>query len=190
MAEISTQVRLCGFGGQGIILAGTILGYAGINDGKWVAGSSSYGAAARGGSCRSDVIISDKLISFPHVIMADILIAISQKAYDVYLKNIRPEGGIVIYDEQMVATKEISGLKQIAVAATNTAIRELNSRQVANIVILSAAVAITGMVSRDALTAAIEKNIPERFRALNLKAVELGFKLGGEVVVKKTKIKG
>lgn len=190
MAEISTQVRLCGFGGQGIILAGTILGYASINDGKWVAGSSSYGSAARGGSCRSDVIISDKLISFPHVIMADILIAISQKAYDVYLKDIRPEGGIVIYDEQMVATKEISGLKQIAVAATNTAIRELNSRQVANIVILSAAVAITGIVSRDALTAAIEKNIPERFRALNLKAVELGFKLGGEAVVKKTQIKG
>jgi len=190
MAEISKQVRLCGFGGQGVILAGTILGYAGINDGKWVAGSNSYGTAARGGSCRADVIISDKPISFPHVIMADILIAMSQKAYDVYIKDVRPEGGIVIYDEQMVSTKEISGLKQIGIPVTNIAIKELSSKQVANIVILGAAVGITKIVNRDALTSAIEKNIPEKFKVLNLEAVELGFKLGSEAIVKETNIKG
>ena len=188
MAEISTQVRLCGFGGQGVILAGTILGYACINDKKWVAGSSSSGAAARGGSCRSDVIISDKPIRFPHVIAADILIALSQKAYDIYLKNIRPQGGIVIYDEQMVAAEEMSGVKQIGVAATSAAMKELNSKQVANIVILSAAVAITGIVSRDALTAAIAENIPQGFRDLNLKAVELGFELGS--TAKRMEVKG
>ncbi|MFC1913195.1 2-oxoacid:acceptor oxidoreductase family protein [Chloroflexota bacterium] len=181
MAEISTQVRLCGFGGQGVILAGTILGYAGINDEKWVASSSSYGSAARGGSCRSDVIISDKPIRFPHVIAADILIALSQKAYDIYLKNIRPQGGIVIYDEQMVAVAETSGVKQIGVAATSAAMKEFNSKQVANIIILSAAVAITGIVGRDALMAAIEENVPQKFRDLNLKAVGLGLNLGSAV---------
>jgi len=190
MAEISTQVRLCGFGGQGVILAGTILGYAGINDGKWVASSSSYGTAARGGSCRSDVIISDKPIGFPHVIRADILVAMSQKAYDVYIKDIKPEGGIVIYDEQTVSTKEISGLKRVAVSATDTAIRELDSKQVANIVILAAAVGITKMVSRNALISAIKGNIPERFKDLNLKAVELGFKLGNEAILEGTDRKG
>lgn len=178
MAEISTQVRLCGFGGQGVILAGTILGYAGINDEKWVAGSNSYGAAARGGTCRADVIISDKPISFPHVVEADVLIAMSQKAYDVYIKNVETGAGIVIYDEQMVSPKEISGLKQIGIPATNAAIRELNSKQVVNIVILSSAVEITKIVNRDALISAIEENVPERFKALNLEAVELGFKLG------------
>lgn len=178
MAEISTQVRLCGFGGQGVILAGTILGYAGINDRKWVAGSNSYGAAARGGTCRADVIISDKPISFPHVIETDVLIAISQKAYDVYIENVETGAGIVIYDEQMISPKEINGLKQIGIPATNAAMRELNSKQVVNIVILSAAVEITKIVNRDALISAIKENVPERFKALNLKAVELGFKLG------------
>jgi len=184
MAEISRQVRLCGFGGQGVILAGTILGYAGINDGKWVAGSNSYGAAARGGSCQADVIISDKPISFPHVVVADILIALSQKAYDVYIKDVKSEGGIVIYDEQMVSAKELSGVKQIGIPVTNIAIKELSGKQVANIVILGAAVGITRVVNRDALTSAIEKNIPEKFKVLNLKAVELGFKLGSEAILK------
>lgn len=178
MAEISTEVRLCGFGGQGVILAGTILGYAGINDGKWVAGSNSYGAAARGGSCQADVIISDKPISFPHIITADVLIAMSQKAYDIYVENVERGTGIVIYDEQMVSPKEINNLKQIGIPVTNTAIRELNNKMVANIIILGAAVGITKIVTKDALIAAIEKNIQQRFKALNLKAVEFGFKLG------------
>ena len=184
MAETNAQVRLCGFGGQGVILAGTILGYAGIDDGKWVAGSNSYGAAARGGSCHSDVVISDKPISFPHVIMADVLVAMSQKAYDTYVKNVNSEGGIVIYDEHLVSAREIGNLKQIGISATGGAIKELKSKQVANIVILGAAVEVSGVVNKNALTAAMEKNIPEKFKALNLKAVELGFKLGRDAMAK------
>lgn len=177
MAEINTQIRLCGFGGQGVILAGMILGNASINDKKWVASSSSYGSAARGGSCRSDVIISSKEIRFPYLIAADILIAMSQKAYDIYVDNTKIQGGIVVYDKQMVNAKEVSGLKQIGVAATNAAMTELKSKQVANIVTLSAAVAITDIVSRKALVIAIEENIPAKLRDVNLKAVELGFNL-------------
>jgi len=177
MGEIK-QVRLCGFGGQGIILAGTILGYAGINDGKWVASSNSSGAAARGGACRADVMISDKPISFPHVIEADILIAMYESAYNRYIGDVERENGIVIYEQQMVSTKEISGLKQIGIPAVNTAIKELNNNQVANVVMLGAVTEITKIVSRDALISAIEKNVRARFKALNLKAVELGFKLG------------
>jgi 2-oxoglutarate ferredoxin oxidoreductase subunit gamma len=69
------QIRLCGYGGQGVVLAGTILGHAAINDDKWVSGSNSYGAQARGGSARSEVVISKKPIMFPHVIQSDILFA-------------------------------------------------------------------------------------------------------------------
>jgi len=172
------QVRLCGFGGQGVILAGTILGYAGVSDGKWVAGSNSYGAEARGGACRADVMISDKPISFPHVVKADILIAMYQRAYDRYIESVNSENGMVIYDQQMVDARETGGLKQIGVPATGTAIKDLNNKQVSNIVMLGAAVAITGIVSREALIAAIEKNVKDRFKKLNLKAVELGFALG------------
>ena len=178
MIEDIKQVRLCGFGGQGVVLAGTILGYTGVSDGKWVAGSNSYGAEARGGACRADVIISDKPISFPHVVKADILIAMYQLAYDRYIESVNSENGMVIYDPQMVDAREIPGLKQVGIQATSTAIKELDNKQVSNIVMLGAAVEITGIVSREALIAAIEKNVKDRFKELNLKAVELGFALG------------
>jgi len=175
MGEIK-QIRLCGFGGQGIILAGTILGHAGINDGKWVAGSNSYGAAARGGSCRAEVVISDRPIAFPLVIKADILVAMSQKAYDEYIEDVG-ENGLVIYDEP-VSINEIGHLEQVGIPATSVATRELNNKQVANVVILGAAVEMTRIVSREALIAAIESNVQAGFQTLDLKALELGFKLG------------
>ena len=177
MTEIK-QIRLCGFGGQGIILAGTILGHAGINDGKWVAGSNSYGAAARGGTCRAEVVLSDKPITFPFVIKADILIAMSQDAYDKYIEDVKGDSGIVIYDEQMISPRDINGLKQIGISATDAAIKKVNNKQVANVVILGAAVEITKVVTRDALVAAIEGNVKQKFRESNLKAVNTGFKLG------------
>lgn len=175
------QIRLCGFGGQGVILAGTILGYAAINDGKWVSGSNSYGAQARGGAARSEVVISKDPIKFPHVIQSDILIALSQKAYDTYSRDVCEHGAIVIYDDLMVKPHNIEGAQQIGVPATNTAIRELESKQVANIVMLGASVAITRIVSRQALVASITETVEERFRELNLKALELGYRLGGDM---------
>ena len=114
--------------------------------------------------------------------MADVLVAMSQSSYDIYIKGVSLKDGIVIYDEQLVSTKKINNLKQIGVPATGTAIKELNNRQVANIVMLGAVVGITKTVTWDALTSAIEENIPERFKALNLKAVKLGFKLGSEAI--------
>ncbi|MCL0058224.1 2-oxoacid:acceptor oxidoreductase family protein [Dehalococcoidia bacterium] len=177
MGEIK-QIRLCGLGGQGIVLGGTILGHAGINDGKWVAGSSSYGAEARGSACRSEVIISDEPIIFPHVTRPDILIAMSQEAYDKYIKDMGRDEETVIYDEQMVCTKEISGLRQLGFPAGNVATKELENKLVANVVILGIVAEVTRIVSQDALLSAIEKNVPERFKALNLRAAELGLALG------------
>jgi len=78
------QVRICGFGGQGVVLAGVILGEAAVLDGKWAAGASSYGAQARGGYARSDLVISDRPIVYPRVMEADLLVAMAQSAYDRY----------------------------------------------------------------------------------------------------------
>ncbi len=172
------QVVLCGFGGQGIVLAGTMLGQAAFNDGKWVSGTNSYGAAARGGTCRAEIVISDRLISFPQVIEADILIATYQTAYDKYIGEVKREEGIVIYDERFVSPKEIKDLKHVSVPATKAAIEELNSQLVANVVILGAVVEITKVVTKEALKSAVAEIVPERLRELNLKAVNLGFKLG------------
>jgi len=172
------QVVLCGFGGQGIVLAGTMLGQAAFNDGKWVSGTNSYGAAARGGACRAEVVISDKPITFPYVIEADILIAMSQTAYNKYIAQVKREGGVVIYDNGFVPPEEISGLKYIPIPSIRTAIEELNRGIVANVIILSAAVEMTGVVTKEALRSAVEEIVPERLRELDLKAVDIGFKLG------------
>lgn len=176
MAKIK-QIVLCGVGGQGIILAGTLLGHAAFHDGKWVSGANAYGAAARGELCRAGVVISDRPISFPHVIEADILVAMYQAAYDKYIGQVKRETGVVIYDGNLVSSEEIDGLKYVNIPATKTAIEELDSGAVANIIILSAAVAITGVVTKDALKSAIEKIVPERFKELDLKALDVGIRL-------------
>lgn len=178
MSQIK-QALICGYGGQGIVLAGTILGQAAFNDGKWVGGTNSYGAASRGGACRSEVVISDQPISFPYVIEVDVLIAMYQTAYDKYIGEVRRERGIVVYDDRFVAPGKIDGLKQVAVPATRTALEELKSELVANVVMLGAAVEITGLVTKDALRSAVAETVAERLRELDLKAMEAGFRLGG-----------
>jgi 2-oxoglutarate ferredoxin oxidoreductase subunit gamma len=174
------QVRLSGFGGQGVILAGTILGHAGIKDGKWVAGSSSYGAQARGGYARSDVVIGDGPIVFPHVIEADILIALSQTAYDKYLNDLARDA-LVLFDEQLVSPKPLEGIRQIGIPSTSAALKELDQKQAANIVMLGALASVTRIVSKDGLIASISENVSSRFRESNLKALDLGYGLGYRV---------
>lgn len=171
------QIRLCGFGGQGIVVAGVILGQAGISDGRWVAGSSSYGAQARGGYASSDVVISDEPITFPHVLKADILIAMSQEAYDRYIQDIASHA-VILFEEPTVSPRIISGVTQKSIPATLRAIEELNQKQVATIVMLGAAVTATGIVSRQSMLSALQSAVSKKFLEVNIKSVELGFSLG------------
>jgi 2-oxoglutarate ferredoxin oxidoreductase subunit gamma len=173
------QIRLCGFGGQGVVLAGVILGHAAIRDGRWVAGSSSYGAQARGGYARSDVVISEGPIAFPHVLKSDILIAMSQPAYDRYIEDTEP-GAVVLFEQQMVTPRMLHGITQRGIPATLRAMEELDQKQVANIVMLGAAVASTGIVSREALLWAIKGTVSEKFLEPNLRSAKLGFSMGEE----------
>lgn len=172
------QALICGYGGQGIVLAGTVLGQAAFKDGKWVGGTNSYGAASRGGACRAEVVIADQPISYPYVIEADVLIAMYQAAYSRYIGQVRGEGGIVIYDDHFVSPDKVDGMKQVPIPATRTAIEELKSEIVANMVMLGAAVEITGLVTKDSLCSAVAETVAERLRELDLKAVEAGFRLG------------
>lgn len=175
-----SQVRICGFGGQGVVLAAAILGHAAIRDGKWAAGSSSYGAQARGGSARADVVIGDERIAYPHVIEADILIAMSQSAYDTYTRELA-EGGLVIFDEQLVNPEAAGGYRQVGVPATEAALRDLGGKQAANIVMLGASAAVTSVATKKALISSIVENVTERFRDLNLRALDLGYRLAGNI---------
>jgi 2-oxoglutarate ferredoxin oxidoreductase subunit gamma len=180
MSEI-TQVRLSGFGGQGVVLAGVLLGEAGVLDGRYVAGSNSYGAQARGSGCKSEIVFSSGPIDFPHLITSDILVAMSQGAYDMYHGDVRKATGLILYDEGQVTPKEGLQIKQMGIPATDLALKELKNKQVANIVLLGALIAATRIVSRGAMEKALQTHVSERFRSLNLKALHTGLELGRKV---------
>ncbi len=176
MAEM-TQVRLSGLGGQGIILAGLLLGQAGVTEGKYIAGSGSYGAQARGSGCKSEIVFSSSPIDFPHLVTADILIVMSEGAYRTYYKDVR-EQGLIFYDERLVTPEGGLSVGQRGIAATEVSIKKFKNKQVANIILLGAVVEATKIVSPKAIREAITFHIGERFRALNLKALRTGMELG------------
>jgi 2-oxoglutarate ferredoxin oxidoreductase subunit gamma len=181
MTEV-LQVRLSGFGGQGIILAGLLLGQAGVIEGKYIAGSDSYGAQARGSGCQSEIVFSDGPIDFPHVITADLLVAMSQGAYHTYCKDVK-EQGIIFYDQGLVTPEQGLNVKQRGVAATEISIKKLKNKQVANILLLGVVAETTKIVSPTSIQKAITFHIGERFRALNLKALRIGIELGKKINV-------
>lgn len=175
------QVRLSGFGGQGVVLAGLLLGQAGVFDGKYVSGSNSYGAQARGSGCKSEIVFSDGPIDFPHLTTADILIAMSQGAYDIYCGNVREPSGLILYDQGFVIPKGDLKVKHLAIPATEISIKRLKNKQAANIVFLGALIEATRIVSPNAMRKAISIHVSQRFRPLNLKALRVGMELGRKI---------
>jgi len=172
------QVRLSGFGGQGVVLAGLLLGQAGVFDGKYISGSNSYGAQARGSGCKSDIVLSDAPVDFPHLTTADILIAMSQGTYNTYCKDVKEESGLILYDQGFVTPKDDLRVKQLGIPATEVSIKRLKNKQAANIVFLGALIEATRIVSSKAIRKAISMHVGERFRSLNLKALRAGMELG------------
>ncbi len=177
MAKI-TQVRLSGFGGQGIVLAGRLLGHAGVIEGKYVCGSDAYGAQARGSGCKSEVIFSKDPIDFPHLIGADILVAMSQQAYQADCDDVIKPSGLVFYDQGQVTPRQDLNVSQFGIPATAYAVKKLKNRQVANIILVGSLVEKTGIVSPGTLRKAIRSLIPPRFSALNIEAFRVGMDLG------------
>ena len=175
------QVRLSGYGGQGIVLAGVLLGEAAAIDGKYVAGSNSYGAQARGSGCKSEIVLSDGPIDFPHLIVADILVAMSQGAYDQSCGDVREDSGLILYDRGQVAPREGMKTEQVGISATEHSVKQLKNKQVANIVLLGGLIEKTGIVSLGAMEKAVRTHVSERFRNLNLDALKLGLKLGRKI---------
>ena len=185
---MQNEIRLSGTGGQGLILAGILLSEAaGIHDGRHVVQTQSYGPEARGGASKSDVIISDQEILHTQVIYPDYLVCLSQQAYDRYSITTRP-GATVIYDSLFVKPEELAGVKQIPVAATETAVA-LGTRIVANVVALGALYSVSvlcresesrasgALVSWDALEKALLARAPKGSEEINRKALEAGKQL-------------
>lgn len=170
------EIALSGFGGQGVILAGVLLGHAAVKDGWFAAGSTSYGAQARGSACRADLVICRTPIDYPHVEAPDLLVAMSQGAYDAYHKELKHDGRL-IYDTGLI--KAMAGHAfETGFDVTVEAITKVGSKQTTNLVWLGILAGFTGWFTKKALEEAVMENVSERFLDSNLKALAIGLDLG------------
>ncbi len=178
-----TEMRIAGFGGQGIILAGIVIGKAAaLYDNIYAVQTQSYGPEARGGASRTELVISDEEIDYPKVQNPDILVAMSHEAMMAYLHDLK-DNGILIVDPDMINEEEIlpfikeHNIKYYHAPATKTANEKIGLPIVANIVMLGSITEITKIISADAVIKSIKDSVPKGTEDKNLLAFEAGRKI-------------
>jgi len=173
-----TEIRFAGFGGQGIIKSGIITAAAAcIYSEKNAVQTQSYGPESRGGACKSEVVISEEEIDFPKVVEPDILVVMSQHAYNEYAEDLKSGGTIIVDPDMIPHEKDLRNAKVFRVPATKFA-EELGRKIVANIVMLGAFTAVTNILDKNAVKESIKANTPKGTEELNLKAFEKGYDYG------------
>jgi 2-oxoglutarate ferredoxin oxidoreductase subunit gamma len=169
------RIRLTGFGGQGIIMAGYTLGQAiSIYDNRHAVFTQSYGPEARGSACSSQVVISDRPVLYPFVKKQDILLAMSQEGYDKFCDQMQ-EGGILIYDQDLVKfDKPFPRITYLPIPATQSAEKVFDRRIVANVIMLGFLIRSTKIATPEAMEKSVLKAAPKGTEELNKKALEFG----------------
>jgi 2-oxoglutarate ferredoxin oxidoreductase subunit gamma len=170
------EVRIAGYGGQGVVLSGVLLGRACVlHAGKHAIQTQTYGAAARGGAARSDVIISDSPIIYPQVTKPTAMVAFNNVALDKYIGTLA-EGALLIIDEGLVTPPDNDGGKFIvhSIAATKHAAEACGRKLVANMVMLGFLNGLAGIVDQDALEHTIRAGVPAGTEDMNIEAFRIG----------------
>ena len=177
-----SRVRMVfsGSGGQGVITAAIIIAEAAvIHEGMNATQSQSYGAAARGGATRSDIIISEGEINFPEVTQPNILVCLTQEAYTTYSPIIRP-GGTLLTDSRFVQTTRKVDAKQIELPMYETVMEKIGKPVVFNICVLGALIGLTEILKAQSVMAAVAGRVPKDFLEMNNRAFDLGLVLGAQ----------
>lgn len=176
------EVRFAGFGGQGIIKSGIITAASAcIHGEKNAVQTQSYGPESRGGACKSEVVISEEEIDFPKVIEPDVLVVMSQHAYNDYTNDLKIGGTMILDPDMIPKEKDLGNIIVYHVPATRIA-EELGSKIVANIVMLGAFTAITGIVNKESIKESVKENIPKGTEELNFTAFEKGYEYGKKLL--------
>lgn len=170
------NVRFSGFGGQGVILTGVIYGHAAILEGKNAVQTQSYGSASQGGACKCDVIISDEQIYELEFKKTDLLITLSQQAYEKYAPQLK-ENGILVIEKDLVRIKH-HHQNIFSISATDIAFKKFGRKIMANMIVLGFVTAISGDISREVVEKAIAENVPRDTQDRNIKAFKEGYQLG------------
>jgi 2-oxoglutarate ferredoxin oxidoreductase subunit gamma len=173
-----TEIRIAGFGGQGVILSAIILGKAAsIFQGAFATMTQNFGPEARGGACSAQLMLSDSPVLYPYVTRPDIMVILSQEAYVRFGSEVK-DGGILIVEQDLVRVSDLKKNIQVySVPATRIA-EELGKRMVLNSVMVGFFTAVTHLLEPEAVRKAVADSVPKNFRDLNLKAFERGFEYG------------
>ena len=176
------EIRFGGFGGQGIILAGNILGRAAtVHSGRNAVMSQSYGPESRGGACQTELVISDGEIAYPRVSNPDVVVAMSQETYRKYGVE-RPQSALLIVDEDLVTLDdEAERGRQVRKAPATRLAESLGKRIAANIVMLGFFTGATGLLDAGAMREAVAASVPQGSQELNVRAFDLGLQHAEEV---------
>lgn len=184
MQRMLTEIRIAGYGGQGVILAAAVIGKAAaIFEGGYATMTQAFGPEARGGSSSAQVILSAEPIHYPYVTQPDVLVVMSQEAYTRFSPQLKP-GGILITEQELVSIDKLpTGIRAFGVPATRLA-EELGRKMVLNIVMVGFFGAVTNLLDRESLRKAVGDSVPPAFRDLNLRAFDKGFEYGSQLLLK------
>jgi 2-oxoglutarate ferredoxin oxidoreductase subunit gamma len=177
-----TEIRIAGFGGQGVILSAIVLGKAAsIFQGAYATMTQNFGPEARGGACSAQLIVSDTPVLYPYVARPDIMVVMSQEAYVRFAPELK-EGGILIVEQDLVRVGDLNkGVLVYSVPATRIA-EELGKRMVLNSVMVGFFTAVTHLLEADAVRKAVADSVPPSFVELNVKAFDRGLEYGAKVL--------
>ncbi len=173
------SIRICGMGGQGVIMSGLVLGRAvSIYEDRWSTMIQSFGPEARGSTCSAQVLVADVPIAFPYVRRADIFMAFSQAGYDRYIDELG-EGGVLIYESDLIVPdrRVPDQVRRIGVPASRMVRDAFGTAVMFNMVMIGQLVAATGLVSAPAVQQSIVTSVPEGTTEMNCAAFDLGFQL-------------
>ncbi len=179
-----TEIRIAGFGGQGVILSAIVIGKAAsIYQGAYATMTQSFGPEARGGSSSAQVILSEEPILYPYVTQPDILVVMSQEAYTRFTPELKP-GGILLVEQDLVRVNGLrKSVRAYGVPATRLA-EQLGRRMVLNVVMVGFFGAVTRLIDPDALRKAVADSVPAGMQKLNLDAFDKGFEYGENLLEK------
>ncbi len=166
------KIIITGFGGQGVILAGRIVGKAAaIFDKLESSLVQSYGPESRGGACSVQVTLGDEQIYYPYINVPDILVCMSQAGYDKYM-DIITENTILIIDQDLI--KLNTPFDYYAIPATKLA-EEMGLKMMANIIMVGFLVGITEVVSLESAKNTVSESVPKKTVDINIKAFNRGY---------------
>jgi len=176
------EIRFAGFGGQGVILAATVVGKAAaIYEGGYAALTQNFGPEARGGAASAGLILSDEPILYPYADHPDILVILSQEAYTRFSPELKQDGLLIVEEELVKLGKLPPAVRVVGAPATRLA-EELGKKMVLNVVMVGFFAAVTGLLDKESYRKAIAATVPKAYTDLNLKAFERGYEQGQTAV--------